>query len=525
MQPSQSGAESSVDPLARQPAAASRLSPFLSEPLICGLLLLIWLLATSWLRPLASPDEGRYAGVAYEMVRSGQWLTPTLDGLPYFHKPPLFYWLSAISMEIFGISEWAVRLASLIGAMVGAGSTYMLVRRWISPATSRWFLIVLATSPLFYGGAQYANHDMLVAGFIGGAIAFAADALLSLEAGMPWKSRMLMAWACMAFGLMSKGLIGVVLPSGVIFFWLLSQWRLRWILKLLWWPGPLLFALIASPWFVLMQLKFPEFFHYFFIHQHFERFAQKGFNNVQPFWFYPVALALTCLPWFPLLLTRFRLAAATDAPRKAVRTLLWLWIAVIVIFFSLPNSKLLGYVLPVLPAIAALIAEGMLTLMGKWRWLRSGLAVIAVATCVISMIAFTKSDDISSKPLAQAYREQVQAGDGLLSWHLYRFDFPFYAQLKEPLAVLSNWDDPVLLSHDSWPRELADASKFAPEAGQQVLLPAASLAAQLCKHPVTWIMASKNDQTDLLKSAETVAENARYELLRYSLAKSKLKCP
>ncbi len=479
-----------------------------------GFVLLAWLLGTIWVRPLALPDEGRYAGVAWEMVRSGQWLTPTLDGLPYFHKPPMFYWLTAISMKLFGFAEWSVRLASLTGALVGAGATWRLVRRWISPAAALWGLVILATLPLFYGGAQYANHDMLVAGFITGAIAFSADALLSRDAGLRWRVSLLLAWACMALGLLSKGLIGVVLPAGVIFFWLLLARRPLWLFRLFWWPAPLLFLAIAAPWFVLMQLKFPEFFDYFFIHQHFERFSQKGFNNNQPFWFYPAALTVLCLPWTPAIITRTRVGVARDPAHRAVRLLLWTWVVVILGFFSLPASKLIGYALPVVPALAALAGEAA----AGWqrRWLRISMAAGAAVLCVVAVVLISRAEEVSSKPLADAWRAQSRAGDGLLSLRLYRFDFPIYAQLAEPLPVFHDWDDPALASKDSWPRELIDATQFDPAMGRQVLRPISGLRAALCEHELTWVIARKGDSSNepLLKAATEAATNEVYVLLR-----------
>src|SRR5665213_4144193 len=94
------------------------------------LLIVVWFGATGWIRPLTLPDEGRYVGVAWEMVRSGHWAVPTLDGLPFFHKPPLFYWLAAASMRAFGANEWAARLPSLIGASGAAWALFVFVRRW-----------------------------------------------------------------------------------------------------------------------------------------------------------------------------------------------------------------------------------------------------------------------------------------------------------------------------------------------------------------------------------------------------------
>ncbi len=485
-----------------------------------GLALLAWLLTTIWVRPLALPDEGRYAGVAWEMVRSGQWLTPTLDGLPYFHKPPMFYWLTAIAIKLFGFSEWSVRIASLIGALLAAGAVWRLMLRWVSAEAALWGLAIVATLPLFYGGAQYANHDMLVAGFITGAIAFAADALLSRDAGLRWRTSLLLAWACMALGLLSKGLIGIVLPSGVIFFWLLLIRQPLWLLRLFWWPAPLLFLAIALPWFVLMQLKFPEFFDYFFIHQHFERFSQKGFNNNQPFWFYPAALGALCLPWTIALFTRTRVGSARDLSHRAVRVLLWTWVVVIVGFFSLPASKLIGYVLPVVPALAALAGEAV----AGWqrRGLRLAITVGAALLCVVAVVLISRAETVSSKALAAAWREQARPGDGLLSLRLYRFDFPIYAQLAQPLPVYHAWEDPALAAQDSWPRELIDATEFDPDTGKQVLRPVAELKSALCAQEVTWVIARKDDGEPLLREASIAAENEMYALRR--VTRSQLDC-
>lgn len=498
------------------------------HPLLPCLLLFAWVMVSAWIRPLGMPDEGRYVGVAWEMVRSGQWLTPTLDGLPYFHKPPMFYWLTAISMKIFGMSELALRLAPMLAATLVAFAGYRLLRRWSGLWTARWYLIVLGTMPYFYAGAQFANHDMPVAGFIGAAIAFAADALLSFDARKPWKRSMLLAWACVALGLLSKGLIGIVLPGGVIFFWILLQRRWQWLARLLWWPGPMLFALIAAPWFVLMQQKFPQFFHYFFIHQHFERFADSGFNNMKPWWFYLETLALYCLPWTLALAGRLTLPAAEGA-RAALRQLQWLWLVVVVAFFSLPASKLIGYALPAVPAVAMLVAEVVaerVRMQPRARWLAIGLAALTGVLMVTALFVFGREDKYSSKPLAMAWRAQAAPGEPLISLRTYRFDFPVYAQLPAPIPVVMNWSSPSIAKTDSWPRELADAAGFDPQAGERVLVDLAKFPALLCAQPVSWIImpVKDNNPLPLLASARTVAANPYYRLLRFEREQSTLSC-
>ena len=487
------------------------------EPLVVGVLLFLWLIATSWIRPLSLPDEGRYAGVAWEMVRSGDWLTPTLNGLPYFHKPPLFYWLTAISLSLFGPNEWAARLASCFGAMLGAGAGYLLIRRWISLSVSRWYLLILATTPLFFGGAQYANHDMLVAGFISMSIALTADAVLSLQANQRWRPQLLGGWLCAALGLLSKGLIGIVLPGGVIFFWVLLGNRWRVLPKLFWWPGPLVFLLVATPWFILMQQKFPDFFHYFFVHQHFQRFSQSAFNNAQPFWFYPAVITLTALPWTPWLFARWRLNHRNELPDASVvqlRTLFWLWIVVVTVFFSIPTSKLVGYALPVMPPLAALITEGLVNGTPlRWR-AKFALVVLAATLCVGSIIAITRADDISSKSMVTAYRKNAAPDESLVFLQSYRFDVPFYAKLAEPIVVIDNWDEPKI--KDSWSKEIADAARFNPPASEKILVNTPDMRKILCAKTATWVIAPASyiANNKELQSLEVVARNSLYVLVK-----------
>ena len=505
----------SQDP-ATLPALAQTASrwPALATALLC------WLCGTLWMRALAVPDEGRYVGVAWEMLQSHDWLTPTLDGLPYFHKPPLFYWLTAISLKLFGPTEWAARVAPMLGALLAAGSSYFLIQRWMSARIAHWSLLILVTSPFFYGGAQYANHDMLVAGCITAAIAFAADAILSLQAGRAYRASLLLAWSAAALGLLTKGLIGIVLPGAVIIVWLLVERRLRLVPRLLWWPAPLLFVLIAAPWFSLMQMTYPGFLHYFFIYQQFQRFAASGFNNAQPFWFYPAVLVLLNLPWVLLLYTRLSLARATDANQLSMRRLLWIWLAVIVLFFSLPQSKLIGYVLPVLPALAALLAEGMLhhpLWGGVVRWRRLALAVLAASLCVVLIFAISLRDSGASRRLGELYQKLHQAEQPLVFVNIYPFDLPFYSKAKQPIIVFEDWRNEQLVQKDNWRKELFDAGRFAPALGAQVLRQVEQLPAFLCAHPVTWVMAPANaPATDtLLGAAEVLGVSDGNVLLRF----------
>jgi 4-amino-4-deoxy-L-arabinose transferase-like glycosyltransferase len=275
-----------------------------------------------------------------------------------------------------------------------------------------------------------------------------------------------------------------------------------------------------------MQQKFPDFFHYFFVYQHFHRFSQSAFNNAQPFWFYLAVIALTSLPWTPWLISRWRLKHEFhDTTTIALRTLFWLWIGVITLFFSIPTSKLVGYVLPVMPALAALIAEGLANVVSFSRRWKSAMVVMAAALCVGSIVAITRADDITSKPLVAAYRQNAAPGEPLVFLQTYRFDVPFYARLTEPIIIIDKWDEPIV--KDSWSKEMADAAKFRPTAGEKVLVNTPEMRKVLCAQPVTWVIAPTSYMTNSkeFNSLEPVTKNSLYALVKISSSYPSLGCP
>ncbi len=455
---------------------------------------LAWLVATAWMRPLMLPDEGRYVGVAWEMLRSGDWLTPTLNGMPFFHKPPLMYWLTAPALALFGLHEAAGRVAPLAGAFVGGMALFLFLRRWAGAAQAQRALCVLGAMPLFYVGAQFANLDMLVAGCISACVLAFAHTALCLEAGLPHQKPLAGAYALAAFGVLAKGLIGGLLPALVIVLWLVLWRRGLLLLRLLWLPGLLLFVAVAAPWFVAMQWQHPAFLDYFFVVQHFKRFAAGGFNNVLPFWFYPALLLLASLPFLPWLWRGARAGAAQGD--NSVRWLMLVWAAVITVFFSLPASKLVGYVLPAVPPLAALVAAG---LPPRWGWpakVALGLSALVGLGVVVGLAI---KPPPNTRELAAALAQHRGAKEPVLSLAPYPYDLPFYAHLVEPIAVVDDWDSPAVSARDDWRKELADAGHFAPAVAAQVLVTPRALPARLCAAPVSWVITDSHDATAAAK--------------------------
>jgi len=478
-----------MDPNAGRTMTAEARPGWRSAGAVAGLIF-AWLAATAGLRPLMLPDEGRYVGVAWEMLRSGDWLTPTLNGLPYFHKPPLFYWITAAAMSLFGTHEWAARAAPLLGAWLGALAMFLFARRWSNPRTARLALAALLAQPLFYVGGQFANLDMLVAGIISATILLFADALLRSDAGLPFQRSLAAAWAMAALGVLAKGLIGIVIPALVILALLLLRRGRGWR-AFVGWPGPLLFAALAAPWFVAMESRFAGFLDYFFVVQHFKRFAAGGFNNPQPFWFYPALLLVFTLPWLPSLWRLGRRGRELDPAGGALRQLMVAWVAVVVVFFSLPQSKLVGYVLPALPPLAFLVADGLANLglpSARARRLWWGGIVGAALLSLGTVFGLTAHPRASSRELAAVLAAERSAGEPVFLLNRYDFDLPFYARLRTPVLVALDWPRTQSHSRDDWRKELADAGRFASAAADATLLDRAALADAICRHPVSWVV-------------------------------------
>ncbi len=289
---------------------------------------------------------------------------------------------------------------------------------------------------------------------------------------------MTLAWAAAGLAVLSKGLIGLVLPGLVLAPWLLA--RRDWAgLRLTLHPLALaVFALVALPWFVAMQGRFEQFFDYFVMEQHFRRFAGTTFNNAHPWFFFLLVLPLATLPAslrLPLLLR--------DAWRERSGSFEWWWIAAILLFFSLPRSKLVGYALPALLPLALLLAQA-------WRGRRGERVVIAVgALLCVAAVAGVTIFSRDHAALAQALRERIAPGDRVVLADEHFFDLRLHARLTQPPAVLQDWDRPDTTSRDNWRKELADAARFAPDRGASVLWTPARFAAELCRPGVIWLIA------------------------------------
>jgi 4-amino-4-deoxy-L-arabinose transferase-like glycosyltransferase len=310
-------------------------------------------------RPLFDPDEGRYAEIPREMLSGGDWVIPHLNALVYLEKPPLQYWLTALTFGGFGQSEFTARLCTGVAGFLSLITVFLLGRTlWGLDAGVR-ALSYTAASMLFVLLGHQLTLDMLLNFFLTAALGCFLVAQVRRENSSHWRSWMLGCWAAMALAVLTKGLIGVLIPAATLGLYVL--WQRDWPLlrKLNLRRGLPLFAAIAAPWFVLAARENARFLRFFFIREHFQRFLTPIEHRSEPWWFFVPVLIVGVAPWLPQAARALIPARGNRLPRghfDAPR-MLWIWCGFVLVFFSFSDSKLIPYILPVVPALALLCAS------------------------------------------------------------------------------------------------------------------------------------------------------------------------
>ncbi len=309
-------------------------------------------------RALWSPDEGRYSEVAREMVATGDYITPRLDGVKFFEKPPFFYWLQSLAIKAFGLNERALRLWPAMFALLSCLAVYCGARKLFGRRTAWIASLVLATSGLFYAMSRVANLDMGLSTFLtGGLISFLIGTREPPGTGR--RCAMWLFFVFSALAVLEKGLIGIVLPGLIIGSWLLllDDWR---ILRTIYLPsGLVIFLMIAMPWHIWVAKINPEFFEFYFIREHFQRFLYKNGAFDRAWSFVPVLL-VGLFPWTVFLYQAVRYNLfPTWRPRHGHREtfFLALWAGWVFVFFSISSSKVIPYILPMFLPLAMLIGR------------------------------------------------------------------------------------------------------------------------------------------------------------------------
>jgi len=365
-------------------------------------LILLTLLIGVWFgfmlgsRPLSVPDEGRYSEIPREMVVTGDYITPRLNGVKYFEKPALFYWLESVSIRFFGVNEWGLRLWPALFGLLGALTVYGAGRRLYGRRTGLIAGAVLSTSLLYYALSRVVILDMAMTVLLAAALL----AFLLSTHEPPGPSRRLLLWGFYLFAAlatMTKGLIGMLIPMMVVGAWIgiLNEWRM---LKTIYLPsGLVLFLIVAAPWHILVSRANPEFLNFYFIHEHFLRYLTTIHKRYEPVWYFVPVLLLGLFPWTAFLVQSIRHSLPVSwRERHGQRDALFLilWAVLIFFFFSASGSKLIPYILPVFPPLAILIGRYLATAWDRddMPGIRSGYAILLImalllAAAVMSVIS------------------------------------------------------------------------------------------------------------------------------------------
>lgn len=419
---------------------------------VIGIFYSLWLGS----HPLMVPDEGRYAEVTREMIAAGNYITPHINGTVLMDKPIFFYWLQASAFKLFGLNEWAARMWPALIGVLGCLVTYIAASVLYDRRTGILAAIILATSPLYFCLAHYANLDIEVGVFVSMTLLLFLVAIKKQLFG----SLFLMFYLFIALAILTKGLIGIILPALIIGTWIiiLNYWRV--LIKMHLIIGFLVILIIAAPWYLLMQNNNPDFLNYFFINQQFGRYLSQDFNNAQPIWFYLPILLIGLFPWLfflPQTLAQKIRTVWQDKKLYQIELFLLLWPLIIILFFTLPHSKTIGYIVPATPPLAILIGH---TISNQWQRFKKwfyvtvsiGATLLVSLTIVVSHLALP-----SVKPLVEQVSTQLNTADEIVVYEHYYYDLPFY--LRRTVGVVTNWSDPSVPISDNWQHELWQGSQ------------------------------------------------------------------
>jgi 4-amino-4-deoxy-L-arabinose transferase-like glycosyltransferase len=400
-------------------------------PLLCAPLFLAGLGGTG----LADPDEGRNAEVGREMLASGDYVTPRLNGAVYLDKPPVFFWMVAGALAAFGTNEAAARLPSALAAVAGVALTVWFARRRFGPRVAACAAAILALSPLYLVFARLVIFDMLLLVWTTTSTLLFYEAM---EGERPSRWLGVAGFAAAGLGTITKGPVALVVPLLVAVAWALVERRPSLLLRLRPGVGMLAYAVVVLPWLLVVERRHPGFLAYAVLGENLARMTANPYDTARPFHFYLQVMLPGLFPWILLLaaqgiglawgrLRRRPAAAATappagheaaaaDAPPGEARAarFVGLWLAVIVVFFSLVASKRPSYILPASIPVAILAAR--LIVRGSRAATRdaalraAGTVTAAVATVALAATAWVAAGGAGPAALGRVGRAARDAG-------------------------------------------------------------------------------------------------------------------
>ncbi len=315
---------------------------------------------------LIGADEPRYAQVAREMLERNDWVTPTLGGHAWLEKPPLYYWQAMLSYSVLGVTDVAARIPAAVDATLLVVVVYLFFRKF-RPGVQVDTALIAASCAGVIGYARAASMD----------IALASTFAIGMLAWWAWwesAKRIYLAafYVFMALGMLAKGPVAPLLAGVIIVAFAVASRDVKLIAKTLWLPGMLLFCVVALPWYVAVDLRNPQFFREFILEHNLARFSSNLYHHPEPFWYYIPVTALALFPWVAFVIAALWESARawlSERNEKSVQldlelqfsTFACCWLVVPIVFFSISQSKLPGYILPAVPAGALLLANYLLS--------------------------------------------------------------------------------------------------------------------------------------------------------------------
>jgi len=367
---------------------------------VCLLVLLLWF-GTLDLRHLLSSDEGRYAEISREMFASGDWVTIRYNALKYFEKPPFHMWMTALAYGAFGVGDWQARLCVALSGMAGLLVSALAAARWYGARAGVLTALVLVAAPMWSVASHFNSLDMTLSGAMACVLAFM---LLAQHPAATPAARRHWMWACwvaMGVAILTKGLVGIALPGLVLVIYTLIARDFGLWKRLHLASGIALMLIVTVPWFWLVSERNPEFLHFFFIHEHWQRYTSTVHSRKGPLWYFVPLLVAGFIPWLGLLPRMWNVMRDDMAIARATGTrpfqpalLLAVWTIAIFVFFSLSGSKLPGYIVPVFPALGMLAGVALLRIQEQaWqRYLKAMLVVMALGLLASPVVATLHSN-------------------------------------------------------------------------------------------------------------------------------------
>ena len=325
--------------------------------LIFSFFLLFYILPLG-VRPIIIPDESRYAEIPREMITSGDWIVPHLNGLRYFEKPVLGYWLNALSIKLFGENAFAVRFLSAMATGLSALILFLLVRRFDGESSSAWMaVLIFLTCFEVYGVGTFNILDSMLTMFVTASMTSFFFAINSKVLTKKRQGFFLLCGIFCGMAFLIKGFLAFVVPVVVIIPFMLWERRFKELFIIPWFPiiGA---VLVALPWAVMIYHKEPDFWHFFIWNEHIKRFLSESAQHHESFWYYLELLPVAAPPWtflFPAVIIGLKKAKIKTSIDRYVLC----WFLFPLLFFSISKGKILTYILPCFVPLAILVSKGL----------------------------------------------------------------------------------------------------------------------------------------------------------------------